>query len=43
MLGIGRTKAYELIAGGELRVVHIGRVAERSGVGRGRRPRLATR
>jgi hypothetical protein len=25
MLGLGRTKAYELIAGGELQVVHIGR------------------
>lgn len=25
MLGVGRTKAYELIAGGELQVVHIGR------------------
>ena len=27
MLGVGRTKAYELIAGGELQVVHIGRAA----------------
>ena len=27
MLGVGRTTAYELIAGGELQVVHIGRSA----------------
>ena len=27
MLGVGRTKAYELIAGGQLQVVHIGRAA----------------
>ena len=27
MLGVGRTKAYELIAGGELQVVHIGLTA----------------
>src|SRR5436309_5270420 len=27
MLEVGRTKAYELIAGGELQVVHIGRAA----------------
>ena len=27
MLGVGRTTAYELIAGGELQVVHIGRAA----------------
>ena len=27
MLGVGRTKVYELIAGGELQVVHIGRAA----------------
>jgi excisionase family DNA binding protein len=27
MLGVGRTKAYELIAGGELQAVHIGRAA----------------
>src|SRR3954452_11881428 len=27
MLGVGRTKAYELIAGGELQVVHIGRAS----------------
>ncbi|HET7487750.1 MAG TPA: helix-turn-helix domain-containing protein [Acidimicrobiales bacterium] len=27
MLGVGRTKAYELIAGGHLQVVHIGRAA----------------
>ena len=27
MLGVGRTKAYELIAGGQLQVVHIGRSA----------------
>jgi excisionase family DNA binding protein len=27
MLGVGRTKAYELIAAGELQVVHIGRAA----------------
>lgn len=27
MLGLGRTKVYELIAGGELQVVHIGRAA----------------
>jgi excisionase family DNA binding protein len=27
MLGVGRTTAYELIAGGELQLVHIGRSA----------------
>jgi excisionase family DNA binding protein len=27
MLGVGRTTAYELIAGGKLQVVHIGRSA----------------
>lgn len=27
MLGIGRTKAYELIAGGQLEVVRVGRCA----------------
>jgi excisionase family DNA binding protein len=27
MLGVGRTKVYELITGGELQVVHIGRAA----------------
>ena len=27
MLGVGRTTAYELIAAGELQVVHIGRAA----------------
>ena len=27
MLGVGRTTAYELIAGGQLQVVHIGRAA----------------
>lgn len=27
MLGVGRTKTYELITGGQLQVVHIGRAA----------------
>lgn len=27
MLGVGRTKAYELIAAGQLQVVHVGRAA----------------